>query len=192
MKSFRGREEAVSSVIGVTLMVGQTVLMVSIIAASVFAFSLPEKGPGAKIVISDATGNIDVLHENTIELKHKGGDRIYRNSTKILITGKGKAYTGSAPSQVQDIRVTYRDLSGNNYGGLHGSNLGEIVQGNTWDAGEKITLYGYDGKNINSHITDQGNTVSSKWRLEKGTKVDVYVIDIPTDQIIAFSRATIN
>ncbi len=198
MRIFKVDEYAVSPVIGVVLMVGMTVIMVSAVAVSVFAFSVPESAPQARIVVVEAKGDIgdEPLHHSTIMLKHRGGDALNENNTKIIITGKGYAYnSGSYPSpapSVQDIRVTYRDLSGNNYGGEDGNNLGEIVEGTTWDAGETITFYGSDGKNINSEITNnQGNTVDNKWKLDDGYTVSVTIIDTITNQVIATSRVTV-
>jgi hypothetical protein len=90
----------------------------------------------------------------------------------------------------EDIRVTYRDLSGNNYGGTYGSELGEIVEGSTWDTGETIILYGFDGKNVGIH-SNQGNTVDSRWKLQASSTVLVTIIDTTTNQVIAVSQATV-
>ncbi len=194
MRKFRGCEESVSSVIGVVLLVVLTVMMVSMIALSVFAFdAFPQPVPHARIVIMEVRGDMSTLYMNSIVLKHKGGDILDENSTKIIITGKGYAYTGAMPSgQPQDIRVTYGNLSGSNYGGINGEKLGEIVKGGTWDAGETVVLYGSDGKNIKSFITkNQGNTVDSKWVLKESTAVSITIVHIPTNQIIATSMATV-
>jgi len=194
MRYFGVDEYAVSPVIGVVVMVGMTVIMVSAVTVSVFSFSMPETAPKARIVVVEAKGDMDEsLYKNFLSLKHKGGDTLYENNTKIIITGKGYAYSGTMPSgPAVDIRVIYRDLSGNNYGGEDGNNLGEMVEGTTWDSGESVKLYGYDGKNINSEITNnQGNTVDSKWKLDASSTVSVTVIDIITNQIIATSSVTV-
>ncbi len=197
MRQLSECRSAASSVIGVVLLVGMTVIMVSVIALSIFAYGAFElqPAPEAKIVVMEASGDMDKpLYKNVIVLKHKGGDMLIKRNTEIIITGKGYAYTGhdTHPSSVQDIRVTYKDLSGNNYGGEDGNNLGEIVDGTTWDAGETIRLIGYDGKNINNVITNsQNNTVDSKWKLEDRSIVVVTVIDTVTNQIIAVSQATV-
>lgn len=197
MRQLSECRSAASSVIGVVLLVGMTVIMVSVIALSVFAYGAFEMQPvpEAKILVVEASGDTDKpLYKNVIVLKHRGGDMLIKKNTEIIIAGKGYAYTGhdTHPSSVQDIRVTYKDLSGNNYGGEDGSNLGEIVDGTTWDAGETIRLIGYDGKNINNVITDiQNNTVDSKWKLEDRSIVEVTVIDTATNQIIAVSQATV-
>ena len=191
MRKFVVGEDAVSPVIGVVLMVGMTVIMISAVAVSVFAFSVPESAPEARIVVVEAKGDTNILYKNMITLKHKGGDPLYENNTKIIVIGIGYAYTGTSPaSPVEDIQVNYNDLSGDNYGGIYGSNLGEIVEGDSFDAGESIILYGYDGKNIGSFF-NQGNNVDCKWKLQPGSEVVVTIIDIPTNQVIATSRVIV-
>ncbi len=189
-------EDAIAAVIGVILLIGITVILAATIIASVGLFTPHKSAPHAVIVIERANGNLSFLHNNSIILRHKGGDFLTENNTEVIIKGTGCAYTGNITScQPQDIQVTYRDLSGNNYDGENGEKLGKIVEGSTWDAGEKIILYGYDGRNINSPISDiaqnSGNTVDRKWRLEPGSTVSVTVVDISTDQIIATLRAVV-
>ncbi len=185
-------EDAVSPVIGVTMMVGLTVIMVSVVAVSVFAFTLPESlPPHAKIVVVEARGDIGytALNKSFIALKHKGGDVLNENNTKIIITGKGYAYaTGEDPhlSSAQDMRSTYKNLAGKNY--ISGFD-NEIVEGTSWDAGETITLYGSDGRDLD--LYGWHNNVDSKWKLDDGYIVSVTIIDTTTNQVIAVSQAII-
>ncbi len=180
---------AVSSVIGVILMVGMTVIMISAVAISVMGFALPESAPNAKIVVVEAEGDMDTLSNNNLILKHKGGDALVENYTKIIITGRGYAYTGGDTGPLKDIRVTYRDLTGKNY---YYTGQKKIVEGTSWDTGETITLYGYDGINIGSGIIEnQGNTVDNKWKLKAGSTVLVTILDTTTNQVIAVSQATV-
>lgn len=191
MKNFKAGEDAVSQVIGVILMMGLTVIMISAVAVSVFAFSVPESAPHARIVVVEAKGDTDQdLYENKITLRHKGGDCLFRNTTKIIISGKGYAYnTGSYPSpapSARDIQVTYKDITGKNY--YHdGTDFTskEMATGISWDAGEQIELYGRDGINIGNH--NQGNTVDKKWTLKAGSTVSVKIIDASTNQLITTS-----
>jgi FlaG/FlaF family flagellin (archaellin) len=194
MRELSGCETAVSPVIGVSLLVGLTVIMSSIIALSVvnvsglFASGNP---PEARILVIEAKGDMGTLYKNCIVLKHRGGDFLQENNTRIIIAGKGYTYSGSDPHlSAKDISFIYRDISGDNYGGEEGNNIGEIVDGVSWDAGESVVLYGSDGRNIGSPLgnVDQGNTVNSKWKLEPGSMVSVTVIDTQTNQIIAFSQ----
>ncbi len=192
MRNFKVDEYAVSPVVGVILMVGMTVIMVSAVAVSVFAFSIPESAPHAKIVVVEARGDMDDdLHENKIVLKHKGGDALNENNTKIIITGKGCAYTGNMSScLLKDMRATYGDLTGENY--YHNGTdftLKQIVSGTSWDAGEQIELYGRDGVDLD--YSDTRNTVDSKWKIDAGSTVSVTIIDTITNQVIATSRLTV-
>ncbi len=188
MRKFGEGEEAVSQVIGAVLMVGLTVIMVSAIAVSVYGFSIPESAPQAKIVVVEAKGDIDeYLYKNFIVLRHKGGDALYENDTKIIVTGKGYAYTGAMPSgPAKDMRATYENLNGDNYV----ESYDELIEGTSWDAGETITLYGSDGRDLD-FLGDRHNTVDSKWKLKAGSVVVVTVIDIATNQVIATSRITV-
>ncbi len=184
MRNFKAGEDAVSPVIGVVLMVGMTVIMISAVAVSVLAFSVPESAPQARIVVVEAEGDMDeALYENKIVLKHKGGDRLNENNTKIIITGKGYTYTGTDPEyhSAQDMRVVYYDLTGDN--DLLGADE-EIVEGISWDAGEQIELYGRDGYTAE-------NAVDSKWKLDAGSTVLVTIIDTITNQVITTSRVTV-
>jgi FlaG/FlaF family flagellin (archaellin) len=191
MRIFRVDEYAVSPVVGVILMLGMIVIMISAVAVSVFAFSLPDKAPHAKVVIVEARGNIGytALNKSVIILKHKGGDALFENDTKIIITGKGYAYaSGSDPHlyDATDIRVIYKNLAGENY--ISGFD-NEIVEGTSWDAGETITLYGSDGRDL--YLPGWHNNVDSRWKLDDGYTVSVTIIDIPTNQVIATSRVTV-
>jgi FlaG/FlaF family flagellin (archaellin) len=180
-------EDAVSQIIGVILLLGLTVIMVSIIAASVLAFKFPESAPHAKIVVVEAKGDMGTLYKNTIFLKHKGGDALHENDTKIIITGKGCAYTGTGSSCILgDMRATYEDLSGEN---CIDTCDNEIVEGTSWDAGDTITLYGSDGRDLDFY--GWHNNADSKWKLDDSTVVLVTIIDTKTNEVIAVSHATV-
>jgi len=181
-------ERAVSPVIGTTLMVGMTVAMVAAVAIAVLGFALPEDSTYAKIVIVEAKGGINKnLKKNTIMLRHKGGDSLSENHTKIIITGKGCAYTGSMSScLLKNIRANYIDLTGENF--VVGYN-GEIVKGTSWDAGETIVLYGSDGRDLD--YSNRRNNVDSKWKLQAGSEVVVIAIDVPTGQTVAVTSAKV-
>ncbi|MGB8217688.1 MAG: type IV pilin [Candidatus Methanoperedens sp.] len=191
MRYFGVDEYAVSPVIGVVVMVGMTVIMVSAVTVSVFSFSIPERAPQARIVVVEAKGDLGetALNKSSITLKHKGGDALFENETRIIITGKGYAYTSGSDHHLHDatdIRVTYKDLAGENY--ISGFD-NEIVAGTTWDAGETVTLYGSDGRDF--ELYGWHNNVDSKWKLDDGYIVSVTIIDTITNQIIATSSVTV-
>jgi FlaG/FlaF family flagellin (archaellin) len=188
MRKWGECKEAVSPVIGVTLMVGLTVIMSSAVAVSVFTFTIPESAPHAKIVVVEANGDMGTLYKNTIFLKHKGGDALHENDTKIIITGKGCAYIGTMGSSciLGDMRATYENLNGDNYF----ESYDELIEGTSWDAGETITLYGSDGRDLD-FLGDRHNTVDSKWKLKAGSTVSITIIDTTTNEVIAVSQATV-
>lgn len=190
MKKLGVSETAVSPVIGVMSMLTLTVIMISIVALSVFSFALPESAPQAKIVIVEARGDIGdtLLNKSFITLKHKGGDVLFENDTRIIITGKGYAYNGTDPhyTSARDMRVTYRNLAGENY--ISGFD-NEIVEDTSWDAGEIVTLYGSDGNDL--YLYGWHNNVDSRWKLDNGSTVSITIIDTTTNEVIAVSHATV-
>lgn len=188
MRNFKAGEDAVSPVIGVVLMVGMTVIMISAVVVSVFAFSVPESAPQARIVVVEAKGGMKpvTLNNNMIALRHKGGEELAENNTKVIIKGRGHAYTGTQPGNtpVQDIIVIYNNLKGTHYDDGDQSTQEDIVIGDTWSAGETATLRGRDGQ-------DNSNICKQKYWLEAGSTVSVTIIDTTTNEVIATSIATV-
>jgi hypothetical protein len=141
-------------------------------------------------VLVEARGDIGetALNKNFIILKHKGGDALLENETRIIIRGKGYIYTGTDPRyrSARDMRVTYKDLAGENY--ISGFDK-EIVEGTSWDAGETIILYGSDGRDLD--LYGWHNNVDNKWKLDDGYTVTVTIIDIATNEVIATSQITV-
>lgn len=180
-------------VIGTVLMVGLTVIMVSAIAVSVYGFSIPESAPQAKIVVIEVKGGLEPtnLNENLIVLRNKGGDILTENETKIIIRGRGTAYpdtmneaeaTAAGLMNEQNIIVEYHHLRGSHYGTPY--NYDQILDGDSWSAGEVVSLAGYDGG-------DSTNGCTQKWRFKNDTVITVEIIDLSTSQIIAVSQATV-
>ena len=191
MRKVGESDDAVSPIIGVTLMVGLTVIMSSVVAVSVFTFTLPESAPQAKIVVVEAKGGMHpsvTLNNNAIVLRHKGGDELSENNSKIIIKGRGYAYTGSytggANPPVQEITVVYSNLKGSHYDDNDPNTQEDIVIGGTWSAGEIATLRGRDGQ-------DPSNSCEQKYWLETGSTVSVTIIDTNTNEVIAVSHATV-
>lgn len=193
MKKHWKNDWAVSSVIGVILMVGMVVIMVSVVAISVMGFALPESAPQAKIVVVEAKGGMEptILNKNLILLRHKGGDILTENETKIIIRGRGTAYpntmndseaTAAGLMNEQDIIVEYHHLRGSHYDRPY--NYDQILDGDSWSAGEVVSLAGRDGD-------DSSNGCEQKWRFKADTVITVTVIDTSTNGIIAVSRATV-
>ena len=107
--------KAVSPIIGVLLMVALTATLVSLIATSILPFNLnPSPPPEAKLFFESSFDN-----PHKIQIRHKGGDPINLNQTKIYIyqidippyifNPTGTLSTGQRlelpPIQQTDIRV---------------------------------------------------------------------------------------
>ena len=203
VKTFRESKNAVSSVVGVILMVGLTVVLVSIIAVSVFGFALAPDAQDAHIVIRQARGNTDVLSGNELVLAHKGGDTLRSDSVKIIIDGEGREASkiggdgGISNSTLGEITITYSNLEGYNYVksgtrkdhyflGHDDVDYAKIASNDTWNPGEVVVLYGADGVN-NWNI----NNVDKKYELTPGSTVTVTIVDIASNKLIATSFATV-
>jgi hypothetical protein len=210
MVNFRESEFAASSVVGVILMVGLTVVMAGTISMSVFVYPLPSDAPDANIVIRAARGNITNFTGNEIVLAHKGGYILSPSNIKIIIESYGIAYPKSMNKTTagnlglldeRNIIVTYSDLTGYNYVNRYGTRKdhyfhntdndtykeeGKMVLNDTWTPGETVVLYGADGASNGNK-----NNVDKKYKLKPDSKVTVTIIDIPTNQIIATSFSTV-
>jgi FlaG/FlaF family flagellin (archaellin) len=214
MKKFGDNACAISPVIGVIFMVALTVIMASVIAATVFSFKPAAKAPYAVIEIKEAKGGLRYdspnvnFNENWIILYHNGGDSLEINKTKILIRGYGETQniTFSTLGTIarDDLIIDYLDLgySGKlesrptwnsepysfEYHGyeFHNSELNDGY----WSTGERLTLNGQDSINGNesSTVRVRMNNVaktSNNWRFSANKYIDITIIDIPSKQIIA-------
>ena len=200
VETFRENKDAVSSVIGVILMVGLTVVLVAIMAGGVFGFALAPDAPDAHIVIRQARGNDGIFTGNEIVLVHKGGDTLRSDSVKIIIDGYGKEgpKSGSILDKLVNIYVTYENLEDYNYVGSSGERkdryfLGydneayaKIASNDTWNPGEVVVLHGADGVHI-----DNTNNVDKKYKLKSGYTVTVSIVDIASNKLIASSFSTV-
>jgi len=82
LKELFAEDRGVSPVIGVILMVAITVILAAVIGAFVLQIGgdLGESAPQASISISDTNAD-----ENTIELRHGGGDTIEWDETRLVV-----------------------------------------------------------------------------------------------------------
>lgn len=203
-------KNAVSSVIGTVLLVGMTVIMVSIIALSVFAIGAfePEIAPDAKIVVMEAKGGLasagTAFKNNTILLKHKGGDSLNIKNTKVIITGAGQSHRGFGSTYVPagnphvgDTQVIYLNLTDHGKDSIYKTHNEYILQDGFWTAGEELLFSGDDGGDANDYessvwvsVDGDGDT-SNNYGFKTGGKIDIIVIDAPTNQIIYTAFAVI-
>jgi flagellin-like protein len=73
------RDDAVSPVIGVILMVAITVILAAVIAAFVFGLGSPESAPQASLKMSSNS-------DDNITVAHQGGDLIFNDTTELIVT----------------------------------------------------------------------------------------------------------
>jgi len=210
MRKVSGSEPAVSSVFGVALLLALTVLMVSTIALSVFAydaFEPPEPPPEARIIAEVAKGGLPpsvAFASNIIKLRHKGGESLDLKRTKIIIYGTGRSYRpvfgdGYVPPHPNtgNVQVIYLNLT--RFGKIRDYNAtnSHLLQDGSWSAGESLQLSGKDS--INSRhdmssvwvVVDGDGETSNNYGFKPGEKISVIVIDTVTDQIISTASVTV-
>ncbi|WGI17678.1 type IV pilin N-terminal domain-containing protein [Methanonatronarchaeum sp. AMET-Sl] len=115
------KEDGVSPVIGVILMVAIVVLLAAIVAAFVFGVvTIPEPTPQAATTIDDATWDGDTLE---LTLLHQSGASLAADDTKVIVT----AWNDEEDSPFTAERLL-SDLED------------EFNAGDSWSTGERITL----------------------------------------------------
>ncbi len=210
MRQLSECESAASSVIGVVLLVGMTVIMVSVIALSIFAYGAfkPQPVPHAKIMVMEAKGGLassgTSFKNNTILLKHKGGDSLDIKNTKVIITGAGQSHRGFGgtyvPSEspyVGNVQVIYLDLTNNSKDSIYETHNRLTFQDGLWAPGEIFLLSGDDGgdsddKESSVWVTVNGDgDTSNNYGFKAREKIFITVIDTVTEQIIFTATAYI-
>jgi flagellin-like protein len=87
------RDDAVSPVIGVILMVAITVILAAVIAAFVFGLGSPEVSPQASLMTDDIK---EVGDNDSIYIDHQGGDKIDLSEATLTVT-QGNNITKFSP-----------------------------------------------------------------------------------------------
>jgi hypothetical protein len=197
------------------------VILASVIAASVFLFEPGVITPHAVIEIKDAKGGLLLdpgsvrFNQNWIILSHKGGDPLEVSKTMIKLTGNGETQNimlnpPFGDPVKGDIIIDYADLG---YPGkleseptinndpysfeYHGYEFhNQQLKDGYWSAGEILTLNGQDSINRSelSTIKVQTNDVSktsNNWRFSSDNLIEITIIDIPSQQIIAKATSVV-
>jgi FlaG/FlaF family flagellin (archaellin) len=208
MRQLSECRSAASSVIGVVLLVGITVIIASVIALLVFAYGAFEMQPvpEAKIMVMEAKGGLassgTSFKNNTILLKHQGGDSLDIKNTKIIITGEGQSHRGFGSTYVPsespytgDVQVIYHNLI--NYGKdpIYETHNRLTFQDGFWAPGENFLLSGDDGGDSNDDessvwvtVNEDGDT-SNNYGFKNREKIIITIIDTVTDQIVCTGTA---
>ncbi|VVB85744.1 Uncharacterised protein [uncultured archaeon] len=208
MSEFSGSERAASSVLGVAMLIGLTVIMVSIVAlsvSSVYGLVSPGIAPQAKIVAIEAKGGLPpsvAFEDNTIKLKHKGGDSLDMGRTKIIIYGKGRSYRpvfrgGYVPSypNIGNLQVLYLNLTKHGKTADYDATNKNLLKDGSWSTGEILSLSGEDSLNsddIRSSVlvfVDGDGETSNNYGFKAGENVYITLVDTLTNQIISSTSA---
>ena len=81
------KDDAVSPVIGVILMVAITVILAAVIAGFVFGLGSPETAPQAQLNVNDnSSAAIGTASNGIVTLQHKGGDIIPIDELKVQVS----------------------------------------------------------------------------------------------------------
>ncbi|MCE8426454.1 MAG: type IV pilin N-terminal domain-containing protein [Candidatus Methanoperedens sp.] len=196
---------AASSVVGVFLLVGLSIIMVAAVAICVHGFELPPPAPQAKITVVEAKGGLPPLvsfDENMIKLRHKGGDRLDMKKTKLIIYGIGLSYRPlfgggyvPLPPKTGNVQVFYTNLAENGKILEYKSANGPVLQDGFWSAGETLVLSGEDSINSDDRkssvyvIVSGDSETSNNYGFKVGEKVYFTVIDNDTNEIVSSTYA---
>jgi flagellin-like protein len=150
------KDDAVSPVIGVILMVAITVILAAVIAAFVFGMDTPESAPTASIKLS-ATSISDAADadHNAIKIEHQGGDPLTYDDMYLKVTVNGTQATLLNTSDIDYFSV-----------------------------GDTFYIYETDDGYFFDNSTSSTNSTSD-FDEEIGGTTTVKIIDVPTQQMIA-------
>mgnify|MGYP006285339975 CR=1 FL=1 len=101
------RDDAVSPVIGVILMVAITVILAAVIAAFVFGLGSPEVSPQASLMTDDIKINSD--NSSDIYIDHQGGDKIDLSEATLTVT-QGDDIAKFSPMNESEVFFEAGDL----------------------------------------------------------------------------------
>jgi len=160
-KQLGTEERGVSPVIGVILMVAITVILAAVIGGFVLQLGsgVGDAAPQASIGVSDTN-----FANDSIELRHSGGDTIEWADTNVILE-----VTGSADNTVQWDSPNSDALS----------------------TGQRATIYTKNGSDeiaLNTETKKTGADTGTNFSLEDNDKVTLTLIDRPSGEIISESE----
>jgi flagellin-like protein len=162
------KDDAVSPVIGVILMVAITVILAAVIAAFVFGMDTPEVSPQASLKVDDIKLDVGDNNNNSIYIDHQGGDKIDLSEATLTVT-QGNNITKFSPMNNSEVFFEAGDLLIVNI---------TDSDSNPDDVSSGISLNGvHQDPNLDTEsLVDINST---------GEDVKISVSHIPTGQIIA-------
>ena len=151
------KEDAVSPVIGVMLMLVVTVIIAAVV--SVFATGLfTEQDPSSNVVIQLSNHEVtkqsgDTYNFSTMTFTHRGGDVLEISNLKLALTYGGDTYT----FYVGDLWSKYPESA------QYGQSAQEFSDLRNWEPGEKLTLDKFS--NLFANPADFGyTTIADEWK----------------------------
>lgn len=111
LNKFRNSDDAVTSVVGVILMVSVTIIIASVLAAFVFGVDNQEEAPKASLNLEKTT----VDDNNTLVVVHQGGDSIEMSDVEATLNMNEVNIASDAPDKFNagDNLYIYDEGNGN-------------------------------------------------------------------------------
>ena len=207
--NFKNDDTAISSVIGVILMVFLTIVMATTTMIIVFNNGATAqtftKTPMAIVEIEGIENYGPKYNDININLRHKGGDSLLIDSTMIVISGNGSSFIGvvgvagvsSWTEKDEDATVKYTNLAyvGKRQEKYIDTNSAALGDG-LWSTGEQLILNGEDSSSginastvlvtVNGFSSDYDN-----YGFRSGSTVTIKILDATTQRMIAESTAIV-
>ncbi|MDD4331430.1 MAG: type IV pilin [Methanosarcinaceae archaeon] len=212
--SFKASTEALSPILGSLFLLLLCFGLVAAAATGVFGIcgsNLPGKlAPvGASIEIELAEGGFSSFgsndkrasfDENCLILVHAGGTPLALESTSILISGHGNAYSGSVKEGGQALRgellVSYFDLTSKGKNKIYRTKNQQVLDDGLWTAGERLILNGRNspkkGEYTSVHVkVDEIEATSNNYAFKAGAEITVTLVDTESRVRLAQEKAII-
>lgn len=203
--TLRDSDNAVAPIFGAVLIVLLTFVLAVATVAAVYNDDAIErisnsltKTPTAVIEIEGIENYGPEYHDINIILRHKSGDSLVLDSTIILFSGKGTAYSGSFPifTKIEgDVVVKYLDLTKSGKYPTYKTHNPSLEDG-LWSTGEQLTLNGddsIDGTDASTVLVSANgiSNTSNNYGFKSGTTVTIKIFDKTTKRIIAQGTAVV-
>lgn len=208
-RKFDNNNDAVSPAIGVIMIIGVIWIMATSIGATISGLKVPAKAPMAYIAAAEANGGLPSNYswqgigfdDNTILIKHKGGESLRINDTKIIIRGSGQSYrpcfgcgyVPPASPYIGETSVIYTDITASLKDVSYKNNNPSLNDG-IFQSGESLLLSGVDrgGQNDDNSsvvvsVNSDGNT-SNKYAFKNDAVITITFVDIPSNLVIGSTK----
>jgi flagellin-like protein len=192
-----GNEKGMSPILGVVLMLLLTIVLAGITVSAVYGDDLSTSLSSAPMagIKAESEGSIGYhvgFDKNFIYLEHTGGEPLFTDSTKIVITGEGKSHTPNFVGGMNlfgDVFISYDNLLFNGKKSEYASR-NPVLSDGVWSTGEGLVLNGEDSINGTSassvSVSIDGNENTSKnYGLKENSMITIKVFDIKTQRLIA-------